>query len=249
MLHLDVLVVTTTRAGPLLVTVGLSWDRVEADAATTSQPAEEMTMQRLMTLAVLAAMLVLLLPGTALAASPRVVDPGSLTPALNPDFTWSCFDTGRGPICQGTFEVTYENEQIDMVCDGRPVYVTGSGSERMTRWHTPDGRATKTIVNLSYPADRLTLSPTGDGPSVIVRGHWNRHYNYPIPGDASARVLTEVGAVYVATAPGQGLVFHDAGLIRFTAGGAFEDIDVIHGPHDLYADFEAVQYAICSLLG
>jgi hypothetical protein len=205
-------------------------------------------MQRLMTIAVLAAMLVLVLPGAALAASRRVVDPGSMTPALNPDFTWVCFDTGGGPICQGTFDVTYENEQIDMVCDGHPVYVTGSGSEWMTRWHTPDGRATKTIVNLSY-SDRLTLSPTGDGPGVIVRGHWNRHYTYPIPGDASARALTEVGAVYVATAPGQGLVFHDAGLLRFFPGADFEDADVVHGPHDLFMDFEAVQDAICSQLG
>ncbi len=206
-------------------------------------------MKRVMTLAISAAVLALLLPATASAGSPRAVDPASLTPALNPNFTWSCFDTGAGPICQGTFDVSYENEQIDMVCNGSPVYVTGSASERMTRWHTPDGRATKTIVNLSYPEDRLTLSPTGDGPSVIVRGHWNRHYRYPIPGDRSARVLTEVGAVYVATAPGQGLIFHDVGLIRFTPGGDFEDIAIVHGPHDLYSDFEAVESAVCNQLG
>jgi hypothetical protein len=59
-------------------------------------------------------------------------------------------------------------------------------------------RATKTITNLGYPEDRLSLSPTGDGPSLVVRGHWNRHYTYTVPGDRSSRVLTEVGAVYVA---------------------------------------------------
>jgi hypothetical protein len=58
-----------------------------------------------------------------------------------------------------------------------------------------------------------------------------------------------VGAVYVATAPGQGLIFHDVGLIRFTPGGDFEDIAIVHGPHDLYSDFEAVESAVCNQLG
>ena len=89
-----------------------------------------------------------------------------------------------------------------MTCDGNPVYVTGSASDRTTRWHLPDGRATKTISDESSD-DRMSLSPTGDGPSVSVRGHWNRHYTYPVPGDRSSRVLTELGAVYVATAPGR----------------------------------------------
>lgn len=79
--------------------------------------------------------------GTAAAKSPHEVDPASMTPALNPNFTWTCFETGGGPICQGTWEQAYENEPIDMVCDGDPVYVSGTGSENMTRWHLPDGRA------------------------------------------------------------------------------------------------------------
>jgi hypothetical protein len=205
-------------------------------------------MQRLIKLGVSATAMVMLLAATAAAKSPHAVDPATVTPPLNPDFTWSCFDTGSGPACQGTWKHSYANEPIDMTCDGSPVYVSGTGSEHMTRWHLPDGRATKTIVNLSYPEDRLSLSPTGAGPSVIVRGHWNRHYTYPIPGDRSARVLTEVGAVYVATAPGEGLVFHDVGLVRFQPGADFEGIDVMRGPHDLYEDFAAVEQAVCDQL-
>lgn len=205
-------------------------------------------MQRLIKLGVSATAMVMLLAATAAAKSPHAVDPATVTPPLNPDFTWSCFATGSGPTCQGTWEHSYANEPIDMTCDGSPVYVSGTGSEHMTRWHLPDGRATKTIVNLSYPEDRLSLSPTGAGPSVIVRGHWNRHYTYPIPGDRSARVLTEVGAVYVATAPGEGLVFHDVGLVRFQPGADFEGIDVMRGPHDLYEDFAAVEQAVCGQL-
>lgn len=55
--------------------------------------------------------------------------------------------------------------------------------------------------------------------------------------------------MYVATAPGQGLIFHDVGLIRFTPGGDFEGIAIVHGPHDLYSDFEAVESAVCNQLG
>jgi hypothetical protein len=205
-------------------------------------------MRRLNAASISATAIVLLLAATAAAKSPHAVDPATVTPPLNPDFTWSCFDTGSGPTCQGTWEHSYANEPIDMTCDGSPVYVTGTGSERVTRSHLSDGRATKTITNLSYPEDRLGLSPTGDGQSVIVRGHWNRHYTYPVPGDRSTRVLTEVGAVYVATAPGEGLVFHDVGLVRFQPGADFEGIDVTRGPHDLYAHFAAVKRAVCDQL-
>jgi hypothetical protein len=57
----------------------------------------------------------------------------------------------------------------------------------MTRWHLPDGRATKTVVNLRY-RDTLSLSTSGDGPVVHLRAAWNRHYTYLVPGDRSTRV-------------------------------------------------------------
>src|SRR5215211_4604394 len=132
-------------------------------------------MQRLVTMSISTTVLVALLAATAAAGSPHAVDPTTVTPPLNPSLTWSCFDTATGPICQGTLEASYQNEPIDMTCDGSPVYVTGSGSDRTTRWHLPDGRATKTISNDSFE-DRLSLSSTGDGPTVSVRGHWNQHY-------------------------------------------------------------------------
>jgi hypothetical protein len=180
--------------------------------------------------------------------SPHDVDPLTMIPRLNPAYTWACFDTGSGPICQGTFETSYTNEPIDMRCSGRPVYVTGTGNEHATRWHDAEHRALKTRVNLDYPADHLTLSPTGDGPSVTVRSHWERHYVYAIPGDIASRSVTELGAVYVATAPGQGVVFHDVGLITFAPGQDFETIAVMHGPHDFYSNFDAVQAAVCAIL-
>jgi len=205
-------------------------------------------MRRLGTITVLAAAAVMAVTATAAADSPRELDPALMTPPLNPDFTWTCVETGGGARCDGTLELSYANEPIDMECDGRPVYVTGTGSERATRWHDAQYRATKTIGHQSYPADRLTLSPTGDGPYLVVKGHWERHYTYGIPGDLASRVLSEIGAVYVATAPGRGIVVHDTGLVRFLPGQDFEGIAEMHGQHDFYEDFDAVEQAVCDVL-
>jgi hypothetical protein len=133
----------------------------------------------------------------AAAKSPHAVDPATLTPALNPDFApWDCFEAGKGITCQGEFRPVYENEPIGLQCQGQDVYISGQGREFMTRWHDAEGRATKTVVHLDYPADVFSLSPTGEGPSVTIRGHFNRHYDYLVPGDRSSRVMTEVGAIY-----------------------------------------------------
>jgi hypothetical protein len=183
------------------------------------------------------------------AAPPRAVDPATVTPTLNPDFApWTCWRAGRGIICQGERLDSYENEAIDISCDGQQVYVSGSGRQFMTRWHDAEGRATRTVVHLDYPADVFSLSPTGDGPSVTVRGHWNRHYVYPVPGDRSSRVLTEVGASYLVTVPREGIVGHDTGRLRFAPGQDFEVIDSSSGPHDTYDDFAGFIETVCRLL-
>jgi hypothetical protein len=185
----------------------------------------------------------------AAAKSPHVVDPATVTPALNPDFApWSCFRTGKNITCQGSYHSSYENEEMDFTCDGQPVYISGSGREFMTRWHDAEGRATRTIVHLDYPADVFSLSPTGEGPSVTVRGHFNRHYVYPVPGDRDTRVLTEVGAIYLVNLEGQGIVVHDTGLVTFQPGQDFEEIAVQHGVHDVYDDFDGFVQTLCDAL-
>jgi hypothetical protein len=183
------------------------------------------------------------------ATSPRVVDPATLTPALNPDFApWSCFETGRGSTCQGEFHPTYENEPIGLQCEGQDVYISGGGREFMTRWHDGQGRATKTVVHLDYPADVFSLSPTGEGPSVTIRGHFNRHYDYLVPGDRSSRVMTEVGAIYLVNDPGQGIVLQDVGPVTFAPGEEFETVTSQHGVHQVYDDPWAVGTVICAAL-
>ena len=201
-------------------------------------------------IAVAAASVALLLAGSSVAqaSSPHEVDPLTMTPALNPNFTWTCFTAGSGITCQGTWDRAYANEQMDFECDGRPVYMTGGGRELMTRWHTADGLATKTIVHLDYPGNHLTLSPIGAGPEVVISGHWNRHYTYATPGDPSSRTLTEVGNVYTVT-DGTRRLFHSSGYLRWMPGDDFNAVDVVHGPHEVEADYAAFDAAVCEVIG
>src|ERR1044072_6820524 len=47
-----------------------------------------------------------------------------------------------------------------------------------------------TSIQTNLPADRLTLSATGEGSAVFLSGGWHKHYVYPVPGDLTQRVLT-----------------------------------------------------------
>jgi hypothetical protein len=184
----------------------------------------------------------------AMSASPHQVDPTTMTPALNPNFApWSCFEAGTGITCQGDWEHSY-HETAGFSCGGQDVWVAGGGREHMTRWHTSDGLATKTLVALNYPADVFALTEDGSGTTVTVRGHWQRHYTYPVPGDLSARVMTEIGAIYLVTASGSGNVLHDTGRVTFAPGKDFDEIAEMKGVHEYYSDPAAFEQLVCDQL-
>jgi hypothetical protein len=119
----------------------------------------------------------------------------------------------------------------------------------MTRWHTADGLATKTVIHLDFPADTFSLSPEGDGVGLVISGHFNRHYVYAVPGDLSSRTLTEVGAIYLGRSPSGGpLLVHDTGRVTFAPGADGEVIASSAGVHDAYADPTAIDRVICDAL-
>ena len=184
------------------------------------------------------------------AAEPRVVDASTLVPALNPDFApWTCLEAGQGIVCRGDAAFTYEQEPIGLACPSGDVVISGSGREHMTRWHTTDGLATKTVVHLDYPADVFSLAGVEDGPSLTIRGHFNRHYDYLVPGDRDSRVLTEVGAIYLVNEPGRGLVLQDTGPVTYEPGLEFEAVASAHGIHDTLTEHVVVDTLICDALG
>jgi hypothetical protein len=187
--------------------------------------------------------------GSAVAKSPHTVDPLTMTPALNPSFApWTCFLAGSGITCQGQLDQTYANELFGLQCDGQDVYVTGGLHASTTRWHDLEGRALKTSLQTDQPGDRLTLSPTGDGVAAILSQHFHKHYVYVVPGDLSSRVLTETGAFLRLTQPGAGVLFEDTGTVTFAPEHDEEIVTVTHGNHQLYADPEGLDTAICDEL-
>lgn len=195
--------------------------------------------------AVLASLVVAAPP--AASKSPNTVDPGTMTPALSPEFApWSCFEAGQGITCQGSFEDAY-SFAIGLQCDGRDVWLSGTSRERMTRWHTQEGLATKAIVHLDYPEDVFSFSPTGAGPRLVVSGHWGRHYTYGTPGDPATRVLTERGLIYLGKDDGS-VVFRDMGTVTFEPGHDYESVAEMHGVHAMYSDPTVIDRLICDAL-
>ena len=78
---------------------------------------------------------------------------------------------------------------------------------------------------------RVERNWRSDDPSVSMTatGSWSVHYDYATDTE------TNTGQVIKQTYPGLGLLFHDVGLIAFSPDGV-----VVHGPHDLFEQGDAV---------
>jgi hypothetical protein len=70
-----------------------------------------------------------------------------------------------------------------------------------------------------------------DIPSVSLTGR----RSFTVIFDYASGAERDLGSVFTQTAPGQGLLFHDVGFIRFDG----PDV-TIHGPHDIFDQGDAV---------
>jgi hypothetical protein len=193
--------------------------------------------------AALATLALVLVAAPAVATSPHTVDPATMTPTLNPDYApWTCVVAGAGITCTGEQDLAYTNEAIGLQCNGQDIYATGVQRSKTVRWHDLDGRALKTSIQINFPADRLTLSPTGAGSAVFASGDWHKHFVYPVPGDVSQRVLTETGSAMKLRVPGEGVTFRDSGTVTYVPDQEYETPSGMHGVHDRFsgADLDAL---------
>jgi hypothetical protein len=185
----------------------------------------------------LATLALVLVAAPVVAKSPHTVDPDAMTPTLNPDYApWTCVLAGTGITCTGLQDLAYTNEAIGLQCNGQDVYVTGTQRSKFVRWHDLDGRALKTSIQTNFTADRLTLSPTGEGFAVFLSGDWHKHYVYPVPGDLTQRVLTETGSALKLRVPGEGVTFRDSGTVTYVPNQEYETPSGMHGVHDRFSD-------------
>lgn len=191
----------------------------------------------------LATLALVLVASPAMATSRHTADPATMTPTLNPSYApWTCVVGGTGITCTGLQDQADTNEAIGLQCNGQDVYVTGVQRSKTVRWHDLDGRALKTSLQTNFPADRLTLSSTGEGPAVFLSGGWHKHYVYPVPGDLTQRVLTETGSNLKLRVPGEGVTFRDSGTVTYVPNEEYETQSSMHGVHDRFsgADLDAL---------
>jgi hypothetical protein len=155
--------------------------------------------------AVAVAALVLAAPSLAGA----IVDPDTLQP-VPPNAT--CRDDGRQIICDTFVEEVVVNEPIadfDLPCG--TIYETSYYRGDGTRWYV-DRLAVKRHVAASLNGT-WSLSPTGAGPTVKISGYSSIWSVWTTPGDDSTLVEYQTsGNDFKVSAPGFGVILHDAGL-------------------------------------
>jgi hypothetical protein len=194
-------------------------------------------------MAILVGVLALLVPASASAGQPDSVDPAIMQPALNPSFApWDCWRTGTGIVCDGARTLAWEGAETIFVCEGRPVYSTGTDERTLRRYGDEAGLALRANAHVDI---RETLSLTADGSGPTLRGiaQWEDHYEYLVPGDLSSRTVTRTGIDVAVTGAGVGLVIHEVGIKAFDID---DNVLLVHGPHPILDDFEGAWFAkIC----
>jgi hypothetical protein len=155
----------------------------------------------------LSPMLVALALAAPASAGP-LVDPNTLQP-VPPNAT--CRDDGRQIICDTFVDEFATNQPIadfDLPCG--TIYETSHYHGAGTRWYE------QRLVVKRHVAANLdgtwSLSPTGAAPTVSISGSWSIWTTWTTPGDDATAVETSSsGNDFKVTAPGYGVILHDAG--------------------------------------
>ena len=143
------------------------------------------------------------------ASAGPIVDPNTLQP-VPPNAT--CRDDGRQIICDTFVDEYLANEPItDFGLPCGTIYETSHYHGAGTRWYE-----NRLVVRRHVAASldgTWSLSPTGVAPSVSISGSWSVWTTWTTPGDDSTAVETSSsGNDFKGSAPGYGVIFHDAGL-------------------------------------
>jgi hypothetical protein len=156
--------------------------------------------RRLIVALMLALVAAAITAGAALAA-PRTIDPNTLTPPPPPGA--ECKDTGNYIICQTFFdEPSLVNEPAFELSCGT-VYETSNVHREGIRWYSPEGLLLKRFVREDAEGT-LSLSDTGEGPTVRFFAHDNWTDIYTTPGVEESASTTSHGVGLRIIAPGSG---------------------------------------------
>ena len=204
-------------------------------------------MRRIIMSLMLALVVAAITGGAALAG--QSVDPSTLTSP--PPAGAVCQETGQYVICQTYFdEEPVVNEPDFMLSCGsgeRTVYKTGSVHREGIRWYS-DGLLVKRF-GLEHEEGTLSLSPTGEEPTVRVFDHVSWVDYLSTPGDEDSAVTTFHGNGFRIVLPGGGDLLHIAGLE--TPDGPFHGVarDLIIDEDTGFVSDPEVNAALCAALG
>ena len=135
------------------------------------------------------------------ASAGPLVDPNTLTPPPPPGA--ECNQTGNFIICQTFFdEPSLVNEPAFELSCGT-VYETSNVHREGIRWYSLEGLLLKRFVREDAQGT-LSLSDTGEGPTVRVFAHDNWTDIYTTPGDEESASTTSHGVGLRIIAPGSG---------------------------------------------
>src|SRR5215212_2332870 len=172
-------------------------------------------MKRIIVALVVAMVLAAITGGAALAA-PNSVDPDTLTPPPPPGA--ECKDTGNFVICHTFGGESWANQPDFMLSCGM-AYSTGSAHREGIRWYS-DGLLVRRSVK-ETGAGTISLSPTGEGPTVRFDGHFNYTDYLATPGDFDSATTIEHGLDTTMWRPGSGVLLHLAGIFTFAPDGSY----------------------------
>jgi len=182
-------------------------------------------LRRALMVCVLALILAAIAAGTA-SAAPRTVDPDTLTPPPPPGA--ECTQTGNYVICHTFGDGSWANEPTFELSCGT-VYSTGSDHAEGIRWYS-DGLLVRRFVETTGE-DTLSLSPTGEGPTVRTSSHRTSVDYFAIPGDFDSVTEIEHGLDTRMWLPGSGVMLRLAGIFIFAREGITH-----HGAGELAED-------------
>ena len=149
------------------------------------------------------------------------VDPSTLQPPPPPGSR--CFEAGNQVICDTVLDFYPANSpEFDAPCG--TLYLTGTDLRDGFRFYT-DGKLTRRHVTYDQNGT-LTLSPTGEDPSVTMIAHGSEWNVWPVPGGDS--VNKESGLNLRISGPGIGSGFQIA--------GHFQADEFVHGLFTAFSD-------------
>lgn len=172
------------------------------------------------------------------------VDPTTITPPLNPSFTWTCQRVGDKTLCEGERHDAWDALNTGIPCGGGFIYSTGTDERTLRRWGDAEGRALHTQGHARI-RETLSLSPDMSGRTASAIGQFNDRYRYPVPGDIDSRVQTISGIDVRVTVRGSGVVMKDVGVKSFDID---DNLLFAHGQHDILDGFDEAFAKVCAAL-